>query len=433
MRQYLFSPEFRAECQMNTNDFIRNRLLTCQVLVLFILNLIRRSIAKELISFFETLPLRMISAAAVSKARAKLSPKGFIALNNVLVTEFYTDNPVKTFCNFVVAAIDGSTLQLPINSPEIEKHFGGATNFTDKLVPMARTSCIYDVTNGIAIEGIISPYCTSEREMAFQHIDKLKELRLQCKNQPNFLLLFDRGYPSVPLIVYLLKANMHFVMRCNTKFIKEVNDAVASKKRDSVVKFDTTKTQGAARELLQKLFPDLDKRELFSLRVLVVTLNTGEKEILITSLLDKTEYPYKIFRELYFKRWGAEENYKFQKVILEIEKFSGKSKIAIEQDFHATVLSSNCHALLALEAQEELELEKTVDHRKYNYKINRNVGASILKNDFVKVLMDPNACLDTYCANTKQIMKKNLVSIRPGRKFERKIRHPHHKWHMTLR
>lgn len=46
------------------------------------------------------------------------------------------------------------------------------------------------------------------------------------------------------------------------------------------------------------------------LRLLRVELDTGEAEILITSLLNRDRYPIKEFAELYHLRWPVEEDYK---------------------------------------------------------------------------------------------------------------------------
>jgi hypothetical protein len=176
---------------------------------------------------------------------------------------------------------------------------------------------------------------------------------------------------------------------------------------------------------------------MFLIRVLVITLKTGEKEILLTSLIDKEQYPYIIFRELYFKRWGTEENYKFHKLQLEIENFSGKSCFAVEQDFHATILAANARALLAWEAAKEIISTKesitTVDTKKYIYEINKNVSMEQLKNEFVAVLLDQVADIEEFCIKVKRTMKRNLVPIRPGRQFKRIRKHPHRKYHMNLR
>ena len=45
-------------------------------------------------------------------------------------------------------------------------------------------------------------------------------------------------------------------------------------------------------------------------RLIRVELESGEVEVLITSLLDTKAYPYRAFAKLYALRWGIEENYK---------------------------------------------------------------------------------------------------------------------------
>lgn len=59
-------------------------------------------------------------------------------------------------------------------------------------------------------------------------------------------------------------------------------------------------------------------------RLIRVELESGEVEVLITSLLDAQAYPHRLFAKLYALRWGVEENYKREKQRLEIENFSGR-------------------------------------------------------------------------------------------------------------
>ena len=388
-----------------------------------------------MISFCEYCTIDEVSRSAVTQARSKLSPQAFIYLNDVLIQEFYTDNTFKTFHGLIVMGIDGTMLELPINSIDILNRYGFASNQTTTEVPMARASCLYDAINGITVDAILAPYCTGERSMAIQHFEKLRS-SWSTENLQRILAIFDRGYPSIALIIYLVKCKIHFLMRCNTKFIKEINEVVKKGKKDVIIEF-SAKRNGAAKEELQKLFPNLDKREKISIRVIVVTLSTGEKEILLTSLLDREKYPYKIFQELYFKRWGAEENYKFYKLQLEIENFSGKSCLSVEQDFHATILAANARGLLAWEATNEIistqaNLSK-IDQKKYIYEINKTVSMEYLKNELVSILLDPEANIEKYCDKVKNRMKRHLIPIRPGRHFKRLRKHPRRKYHMNLR
>jgi Transposase DDE domain len=435
MKQRLHSSEFLDICRINSCDFTRNRCLTCQILVLFILNLLKKSIPKEMISFCEYCNIKEVSRSAVTQARSKLAPQAFIYLNDILIKEFYTDNTFKTFHGLIVMATDGTLLELPINSPDILQRYGFVSNQTETKVPMARASHLYDVINGITVDAIIAPYCTGERNMAIQHFEKIK-LSWSTEDLQRILVIFDRGYPSAALIIYLLKHGIKFLMRCNTKFIKEVDDVSKGRKKDVIVNFSAKRT-GAAKAELQKLFPNLDIKEEFSIRVVIVTLSTGEKEILLTSLLDREKYPYKIFRAFYFKRWGVEENYKFYKLQLEIENFSGKSCLAVEQDFHATILAANARGVLALEAANEMNglqaNSSDLDQKKYVYEINKKVSMERLKDEFVSILLDPEANIEHFCVKVKNTMKHNLVPIRPGRHFKRIRKHKHRKYHMNLR
>lgn len=434
LKERLHSPDFVKLCRITPSDFTRNRFLSCQILVLFILNILRKSIPKELISFCEYCNIKEVSRSAITQARSKLAPQAFIYLNDILVDEFYTDNTFKTHQGFIVTAIDGSMLELPIDSPDILKHFGFASNQTNKQFPMARVSHIYDVINGITIDAIIAPYSIGERNMAIQHLEKLR-LSWPKERFERLFVIFDRGYPSAPLMIYLMKHGINFLMRCNTKFMKEVDDSVAKSKKDGIIKFSGNRN-GAAKIEMQKLFPNLDKSESFLLRVMIVILATGEKEVLLTSLLDQKKYPYKIFREFYFMRWGAEENYKFIKVQLEIENFSGKTSLAVMQDFHAGILAANARALLALETINEIALQTNfsgIAEKKYCYIINKKISMERFKNEFVAVILDPVADIENFCIKAKKTMMRNLVPKRPKRSFKRLRKHPHRRFHMNLR
>jgi Transposase DDE domain len=431
MKKHIHSENFLNICRISSNAFIRESILSCKVLFLFILNLLNKSIPKELISFCQNCDVKEVTRSAVTQARAKLSPKAFIELNDVLLKEFYNDNTFKTFHGLTILAVDGSTLELPINSLAILQKYGCATNQTTLEVPMSRISYLYDTMNGITWDAIMSPYVTSERDMVILHFERIKSLKIIDLRKN--LVIFDRGYPSLALIVYFLKSDIKFLMRSNTQFLKEVNDVVNAGKPDTIIKIPLKRATRAAKAELKELYPDIDMNETITFRVVVVTLSTGENEILLTSLLDKQQYPHKVFLKLYFNRWGIEENYKFYKVQLEVENFSGKSCNIIEQDFHATVLAANAQALLAIEAEHELSCNKNSKQKKYDYKINKNISMDVLKDDFVSVLLDPDACLESFCTKTKNTIKRHLTPIRPERSYPRIRKHPNRKYHMNQR
>ena len=163
-------------------------------------------------------------------------------------------------------------------------------------------------------------------------------------------------------------------------------------------------------------------------RFICIELSTGEKEVLITSLLDAEEYPYKLFEELYNLRWGVEESYKIDKHRLELENFSGKSVVAIRQDFFAGILMGNLTAILSSNLGEEINQKK----RKYDYKVNKTTALSKVK-EFLAFLFNSLDVLQFIEMLVSEFLL-NVFPIRLGRSFERKKqkRKRYHKTYLTL-
>jgi hypothetical protein len=420
------NPDFKKAHSVKEQDFTRNCLANFGFLVIFILNLIRRSLQSELNSFSKIINARSISKQAFSAARKKLLPTVFSELNKHLIAEYYTDNELQTFSGRRLIVVDGTTLQLP-EGDSIREKYGECSNQKGSNMPMARVSYAFDPFNGLTLNAIMSPYAVSEQAMIFDHITTL-----QPSTNVRDLYLLDRGYPSITLIIFLIVNGKDFVMRCGRGWLSEVKQILKSGKNDQIIEIHPRMLVGDKRKDFQKRIPDVCLKKRFKIRVLIIELSTGEKEILITSLLDQQEYKHSIFKDLYHLRWGGEENYKFHKVRIEIENFSGKSPLAIEQDFHATVLTANIRALLAEEAQAELE-ELPQKQLKYDYKINKNIALSVLKDEIVKVLFDPTSDLKIFCENLKRAMKKSTVPIRPERSYGRKATFGRRKYHMNAR
>jgi len=163
-------------------------------------------------------------------------------------------------------------------------------------------------------------------------------------------------------------------------------------------------------------------------RAIKVKLKSGETEILLTNLFEKKEYPLRIFKPLYFKRWGIETNYNAQKNYLQIECFSGTKVNSILQDFYATVFIGNLQSILANSCQKKVE-GKTRS-RKYKYKINRNMAIGIMKNKIPTLFLNPYPEIILLEITEQQM--KFFEPIRPDRSNPRKWRSiKHHGKYLT--
>ena len=117
----------------------------------------------------------------------------------------------------------------------------------------------------------------------------------------------------------MLLRNEDFVFRLPRKSFKEADELfrkdetrtslLMSFSLDKNELQEITKNEGTVNgEIVHEAFPNN-----FTVRLAKVLLDTGEIEVLATSLMDEAIYPDSIFKELYFKRWGIEGYYNLLK------------------------------------------------------------------------------------------------------------------------
>lgn len=187
-------------------------------------------------------------------------------------------------------------VRLP-NTEDITKEFG-VCPFKNQLSHVAGenafalASVLYDVENRIALDVILAPIRKSEKDLAIVHLAHI---------QQDDLIICDRGYGSYELIAEILKNKGHFVIRLSTRTFKQANAMY----RDTT-KHDVVTTIHPQPELVRKITRGyLSLPNKIPIRFVKVLLDTGEIEILATSLVDQTTYPRSLFKELYWKRWGG--------------------------------------------------------------------------------------------------------------------------------
>jgi hypothetical protein len=154
------------------------------------------------------------------------------------------------------------------------------------------------------------------------------------------------------------------------------------------------------------------------LRLIRVELDTGETEVLITSLIDKKALPCELFRELYHLRWPVEEDYKKMKSWIEIENFSGKSVESVHQDFYAKVFAKNLTAVIASTTSENIDAAYKT--RKYRYQVNYAQAYSEMKRIIPALFFRSKDLVSEIIAALREFLVQTVEPIRPGRKFQRK-------------
>ena len=102
---------------------------------------------------------------------------------------------------------------------------------------------------------------------------------------------------------------------------------------------------------------ELKEKKKLESRFVKYILNTGEEEILITNV-DRQDFSTEEIGELYYRRWKIELAYNIAKNKLELQNFTGQSKIVVEQEFYGQMLMLNIAEDLKKEANKKVEKGK---------------------------------------------------------------------------
>jgi hypothetical protein len=406
LRKILYSPKFVVRNKNSEDDFIRDRKLNFQTLFLYFINMPKGSYKDELDHFFKALFRTDVAATVVTKmalclARKKLNYSAFIELNQHLFEFFYKyfENR-KTWHGFNLLAIDGSTLKL-FKYRSIREHFGTMKPTKGPEVPMARISQMFDVLNKITIDALIKPYRVGERDLLHEHMIKLL---------PNDLLLLDRGYPAYWIFSLIMSQGGNFCARISTQW-KIVQRFVESGAQETLI--DLHPSYHSKKECVEM---GLETNPL-RLRLIRVELESGQIEVLITTLIDTEKYKQDIFKDLYHKRWPIEVDYLFMKERLQIGNFSGQSFLSVYQDFHAKVFSKNLTWILSSPAQDFVK--NATKANTYQYQLNMTEAISKSKDTLFLLFERPRTMISQLIQQLHRVFVDSTEPIRPGRKFER--------------
>jgi hypothetical protein len=404
LNKIIFSEDFLFRHRHSQKDFVRERLLPFHNMIFFLINMIKGSLQDELDYFFKAVHAdevsgRTVTKSAFSKARKKLHHQAFIELGQNLVSFFYRHFPCRKWQMFRILTIDGSTVKVP-RTKQIADHFGAWNPAKGEACPVARISHLFDALNGIVVDALIRPKEQGERSLAAEHTQHLKS---------DDLVLLDRGYPAFWLFVLILSRQAHFCARVKTNWV-EIRKFYNSGKKEKIITLCPSFVSfDPCRRLNLPVSP-------IQVRAIRVELESGETEILITSLMNKDLYPHEIFKELYHLRWTAEENYKTAKCRIEVENFSGKSVESVYQDFHAKVFAMNLTAVITHPAQDVIASQN--GQKKYAYRINVTQALSKMKDSVVLLFKQSN--IMELLSKLFNIFISTIEPIRPGRKYPRK-------------
>jgi hypothetical protein len=398
----LENEEFILRHKTEERAFTRKRCFTFKSISLFIISSIQSSLQRELDRFFKKLnesdlTEQFVTKSAFSQARKKIDPEAFRELSQKTVNHFYSHYKYHKWKNHRLIAIDGSEVLLPSNKETVKEYGDYANNRTKKNVVIARFSKAYDVLNNIAIDAYLTKRTNGEHKLAEKHLAYLGK---------GDLLLLDRGYPSYYLFKRILQNESDFCARVTVSNWLIARDFAASGQNDAIIELEPSRT------IVKNLYKNGIDTLPLKLRFIKIKLESGEDEVLITSLLDSS-YKYDWFKRLYHMRWGVEESFKVDKHQLRMEDFSGYSVQSIMQEFNAMILLSNL--AMVFSHVEERETQK----KKLKYKVSVTLAISKFRENLVTLFKNIRNL--EIMEKLMKVIWNNTIPIRDGRTSERNV------------
>jgi hypothetical protein len=417
LKRELRSARVRDRFRVKATDFTRVRVLSWPVVIVLMLRGQKVSLQNAVNKFFSAVGRvwEVVTASAYSQARQKVQPEVFMHLNTVAGAEYYTrygeDNEVTLWHGQRVLGVDGSYLNLP-DTEETRRAFSVQTNqYADGEQVQALASGLYDLRNDIGLSAALGPKQAEKNLLFDRHL---------AVTQVGDVVVCDRAYADYSVMATLVARQCHFVIRFPRQSFTAVNAFWTARAPERVVTLAVTSKVRAY--VAQHHLPTT-----LQVRLLKVLLASGEVEVLGTDLLDAQTYPAPEFTTVYGWRWQHETYHDRLKNIFEVERFSGNSVRAIQQDFYGVVFLATLESILSKPAQAVLSAHGESRLCRYAPQVNRAVSYVTVLEHVVPLLSDPRHSPAATLAAIERLFLTNPTRQRPGRHNNRRQRSAAHR------
>lgn len=351
---------------------------------------------------------RVPTNGAFSHARQKLNPAVFTLLSRVVVQSFYDQalpaGQVQLWRGHRLVGADGSFFNLP-DTAETRASFSLQTNqHTGAECVQALCCVLYDLRNAL---GLALSLTKRQGEVG------LLLKALWAATQANDLLVLDRAYADYRLLAYAVARGRHVVVRLPRGRFSACEDFWQNSLPEQLIELALPVTPATRAFVREHGLP-----ETLCLRLVRVLLPGGATEVLLTTLLDAQAYPAAEFKQVYGWRWNEETFFDRFKNIFEVERFSGTSVAAIEQDVHGVLLLANLESVLGQSDEQALQAQALERQHKTLPQVNHAVSYVALVERVVPLLSSgqPHA---QVLAELHHLFRTNPTRIRPDRQVPR--------------
>ena len=350
-----------------------------------------------------------ITGSGVCDRMQYIDPRVYIDMNDGVMRQIYDHvEEMETFKGFHVFATDGSYVEIP-DHPQAREEMGVPPNNEIETFPAnAKISCTVDTKMDFVVSSIIENQTVDEITLALRHLDDVKNK----VNMNKVITCYDRFYNSSEIMLKTETLGSYYIIRGKTStFKKQQLKMEKENKNDETfdISLNNSKTKRFHEEELKKV---ARKQKSIQVRIVKVKLKTGETEIIFTNLPKEIATPEEL-KQLYGERWKIETDYDRLKNKLYIDKFSGRRRTIIEQDYYSHIFLLNL--LIGIKHDAELKItRKPREKAKYTYEYHSNVNTLIgeIKDRLPELLTDNQEEIQKVIKEIMEIGSKELVATK---------------------
>lgn len=401
------------------HDFLRNRKLPFEKVVLTLLGMGGGTLTNELLRQFGC-SINTASSAAFVQQRAKLLPTVFENLFHDFVQKTSANN---LFKGYRLLAVDGSDVQIPTNKNDTDSFY----SFTDGRKPynLLHLNAMYDLNEHIYLDAIILKSHVSNESRA------LTDMVDRSSIESPAIVIADRGYESYNNMAHIQEKGWKYLIRIkdfnqyssgilhgfalpsNDEFDVDINLNLTRKQTNEIKELlkDKNKYRRIANDKTFDYLPQKNRKcdptimYKLSFRIVRFKITEDTYEVVVTNL-DKTDFPPKELKQLYSMRWGIETSFRDLKYTIGLLHFHSKKVEYILQEIYSRLIMYNFSELIT----SHIVIQNK--DKKYVYKVNFSVAAHICREFFLGNVSPPDI---------EALISRYLAPIRPDRSRPRNM------------
>lgn len=415
--QHVASHISRYSVQPDT-DFLRNRKLSPQTLIPFLVSQGSSSTKVEMLDFWG-LDTSIPSSSALNQQRAKLKPDALEAVFHRFNSSVMNSFPCSLDDeNYRFLAADGSSFTFFSTPAFSSEDYYCSPGRSIRGVYSMHLNALFDLTMHTYTAALIQPVHSKNEFAAFCDMVDHHEILDEKKN----IYIGDRGYCSYNNMAHVLAQDQYFLFRTKDIHSKGLVGNFDFPDEDS---FDIDVAVTLVRSHSKKvLIPPgtylrfVDQAAAFdyieygshdtyglSLRVVRFPISDSSYECVVTNL-PRNEFPPERIKRIYYSRWGIESSFRKLKYTIGLSNFHAYKPEYIKQEIWAKLIAYNIT---------ETMINHTVLKKrdtKHAYKVNFTMAAHICR-VFLRLATEK----DQY--DVMSLLQKELIPIRNERQYPR--------------